>query len=58
MLKSESDVPGVGIWLVAVLGAGAVMVSPITPWFVPVEVLGLISCLVATAALVLRFVRQ
>ena len=52
------DAIGPATWVVAVLGAGTVMVGPITPWFVPVEVLGLVVCLVATAALVLRFVRQ
>ena len=58
MLVVGRDVIGPAIWVVAVLGAGAVMVSPLTPWLVPVEVLGLVICLAATAALVLRFVRQ
>jgi hypothetical protein len=41
-----------------VLGAAAVMVGPITPWFGPMEALGLGTCLVATTALWLRFVRR
>ena len=58
MLVAERDVVGAVIWVVAVLGALMLMVSPITPWFVPVEVLGLSTCLVGTAALVLRLARQ
>ena len=58
MLMVRRDAVGTAIWVVAVLGAGLLMVSPITPWLVPVEVLGLVTCLVATAALVLRFGRQ
>ena len=58
MLVVGRDVVGSAIWVVAVLGAAMVMVSPITPWLVPLEVLGLVVCLVASAALVLRFVRR
>ena len=58
MLESQNDVISRLIWLVSVLGAAAVMVGPITPWFGVVEALGLGACLVATTALWLRFVRR
>ena len=58
MREAESDMIGVAIWLAAVLGAATLMVSPITPWLVPVEVIGAVTCVVATAALVLRVVRR
>ena len=58
MLVVGRDMAGRAIWVVAVLGAAMVMVSPITPWLVPLEILGLVTCLAASAALVLWFVRQ
>jgi hypothetical protein len=56
MLESRDDVISRLIWLVSVLGAAAVMVGPIT--LGPVEALGLGTCLAATTALCLRFVRR
>jgi hypothetical protein len=55
---AERAITGVAIWLVAVLGAGMVLVGPITPWLVPVEVVGLTTCLVATTALLLWLFRR
>jgi hypothetical protein len=46
-----------GLWLVAVLGAATILISPITPWMVPLEILGGVVCLVATIALAARFHR-
>jgi hypothetical protein len=48
----------VGLWALAVLSAMAVMVSPITPWLVPLETVGLATCVVATVALVMWFGRR
>jgi hypothetical protein len=48
----------VGLWVVAVLGATAVMISPITSWLVPLETVGLTACVVATTALAVWFVRR
>ena len=50
---TERAITGAAIWLVAVLGAGMVLIGPITPWLVPVEVVGMATCLAATTALVL-----
>jgi hypothetical protein len=46
------------MWLVAVLGAAAILVGPITPWTMPVEVLGTTTCLAGTIALALWIVRR
>lgn len=48
----------VGLWVVAVLGAAAVLVGPITPWDGPVVIAGLTTCLTASVALALWFVRS
>jgi hypothetical protein len=48
----------VGLWVVAVLSATAVLVSPITPWLVPVEVVGLVICLMASTTLAMWFGRH
>ena len=58
MFRSLPGPLPVGLWVVAVLGAATLMVSPITPWFVPLEVLGLVTCLTASTALTLWFVRR
>jgi hypothetical protein len=47
-----------GLWVVAVAGAVALLLAPLTPWVGPVEVLGLVVSLAATAALVVWFVRR
>lgn len=48
----------VGLWVVAVLGAVAVLVGPVTPWGLPLEAAGLATCLAASTALVLWFLRR
>jgi hypothetical protein len=58
MFRSLPGPLPVGLWVVAVLGATAVMVSPITPWLVPLEAVGLATCLVATVTLVVWFGRH
>ncbi|HEX5811264.1 MAG TPA: hypothetical protein VFY38_04120 [Pseudonocardia sp.] len=46
------------VWLVAVLGAGAVLISPITPAALLVELVGVVTCLVASAVLAAMFFRR
>ena len=46
------------VWLVAVLGAGAVLISPITPAALLVELVGVVICLVASALLAAMFFRR
>jgi hypothetical protein len=58
MVNSERDMAAAAAWLLAVVGAGALMIAPITSWMVPVEVFGAVTCLVAIAILALRFVRR
>jgi hypothetical protein len=48
----------VGLWVVAVLGAVAVLVGPLTPWNLPIVAAGLATCLTASTALTLWFVRR
>jgi hypothetical protein len=48
----------VALWVLAVLGAAAVLVGPVTPWDLPVVVAGLTTCLAATTALALWLLRQ
>ena len=48
----------VGLWVVAVLGAVAVLVGPLTPWNLPIVVAGLATCLTASTGLTLWFVRR
>jgi hypothetical protein len=50
--------PLVGLWVVAVLSAAAVLISPITPWLVPVETVGLATCLITSTGLAVWFVRH
>jgi hypothetical protein len=57
MFRAEQDVI-TGSWLVAVIGAGAVLVGPITPWMGPVEIVGLVLCVIGTLALVASFLRD
>lgn len=45
-------------WFVAVLGAGAVLISPITPVALLVDVLGLATCVVASGVLAATFFRR
>jgi hypothetical protein len=59
MFKSEPSPPATSVaWLVAVLGAAAVLLSPITPWVVPVELAGGIICVVASGVLAAAFFRH
>jgi hypothetical protein len=58
MFRSLPGPLPIGLWVVAVLGAAAVLVSPITPWLMPVEVVGLAACLMASTALAVWFVRH
>jgi hypothetical protein len=44
-------------WLAAVAGAGAILVSPITPWMTTVEIVGGSACLIAVVVLVLGLTR-
>ena len=45
-------------WLVAVLGAGAEFISPITSSALLVEIVGVVTCLVASAVLAAMFFRR
>ena len=46
------------LWLTAVLGAVALLVGPITPWCVQVELAGLAACMVASIASLAWFLRR
>lgn len=48
----------VALWVVAVLGAVAVLVAPATPWLLPVAAVGLAVCLTAAGALAVVLVRR
>ena len=45
-------------WLVAVFGAAAILIGPITPWMLPVELVGVITCLAASGVLAALFFRR
>jgi hypothetical protein len=45
-------------WLVAVLGAVAILVSPITPAVLLVELMGVVTCLVASGVLAAVYFRR
>jgi len=45
-------------WLVAVLGAAAILVGPITPWVPLVELAGAITCAGASGVLTTLFFRH
>jgi hypothetical protein len=45
------------LWLVAVLGAAALLIGPITPWCLPVELVGLGACALGSAASAAWFLR-
>ena len=49
--------PAIALWCIAVLGAAAVLLSPITPWTVAVEVAGALVCLAAVGALLAWLLR-
>ena len=55
-----NSVPGsaTASWCVAVLGAVAVLVGPLTPWGLLVEVLGAVTCLVASGVLAVVYFRH
>jgi hypothetical protein len=46
------------LWAVAVMGAVGVLVAPLTTAPLPVVAVGLVICLVASAALIVGFVRH
>jgi hypothetical protein len=48
----------VGLWAIAVAGAVALLLAPLTPWVGTVEVGGLVVCVTAMIALVVWFVRR
>jgi len=48
----------VALWAVAVAGAVVVLIAPLTPWVVPIEILGLVVSLGAAIALAVWFVRR
>ena len=58
MFRSLPDALPVGLWVVAVLGAVAVLVGPLTPWNLAIVAAGLATCLTASTALTLWFVRR
>lgn len=45
-------------WVMAVLGAVAILVGPITPWVLVVECVGMVVCLVASSVLAAIFFRE
>jgi len=45
-------------WCVAVLGAVAVLVGPLTPWGLLIELLGAVICLVASGVLAVVYFRH
>jgi hypothetical protein len=55
---SPSSTTTTTAWLVAVLGALAILVGPITPWMLPVELVGIVICLAASGVLAALFFRQ
>ena len=58
MIDSMHGPAVLGMWLVAVVGAVAVLIAPLTPWIVAVAVVGAGTCLGASGALFLWLVRQ
>ena len=58
MYKSAHRSAASAAWVVAVLGAAAILVGPITPWLLPVELAGMITCLVASSVLAALFFRH
>jgi hypothetical protein len=58
MLKWAVSSATSAAWLVAVLGAAAILVGPITPWVLLVEAVGMITCIVASGALTALFLRH
>ena len=57
MINSASGSATVA-WCVAVLGAVAVLVGPLTPWMFAVELLGAVTCLVASGVLAVVYFRH
>ena len=49
---------GVALWAVAVVGAVTVLLGPLTPWVLGIEIVGLALCLLATAALAVWYVQR
>ena len=58
MSHQEPTRAGVALWVVAVVGAVAVLLGPLTPWVLAIEVAGLAVCLVAATALAVWFVQR
>jgi hypothetical protein len=57
MLKPASN-STTAAWLVAVFGAAAMLIGPITPWMLPVVLAGMVTCVVASGVLAALFFRQ
>ena len=49
---------GVALWAVAVVGAVTVLLGPLTPWVLGIEIVGLAVCLLATTALAVWYVQR
>ena len=49
---------GAALWAVAVVGAVTVLLGPLTPWVLGIEIVGLALCLLATAALAVWYVQR
>jgi hypothetical protein len=58
MAEASGKAQVVGLWSLAVLGAVVVMTSPLTPWMVQLEVVGIVVVLVCTVGLCLRLSRR
>lgn len=58
MIDSMHGPAVLGMWLVAVVGAVAVLIAPLTPWVLAVAIPGTAVCLGASGALVLWLVRH
>jgi len=58
MFKAAHGPAATAAWLVAVLGAIAILISPITPWVLSVELVGVVTCLVASGVLAAVFFRR
>ncbi|MDT0351252.1 hypothetical protein RM445_17120 [Pseudonocardia sp. DSM 45834] len=57
MLKPASN-STTAAWLVAVFGAAAMLIGPITPWMLPVVLVGMVTCLLASGVLAALFFRH
>jgi hypothetical protein len=58
MPKPAANSTTTAAWLVAVFGAAAIFVGPITPWVPLVEAVGMITCIGASGVLTTLFFRH